>query len=78
MKHRRTGCRDPGLCYRGGSGSSAASVQAAILRAGGTWTAPVSLAPSNSAMQITAAAGHALAIWAGGSNPLTAATEPVT
>ena len=39
--------------------------------------APVSLAPSSSAMQLTAAAGHALAVWAIGSS-LTAATEPVT
>jgi hypothetical protein len=39
--------------------------------------APVSLAPSNSAMQLAAAAGHALAVWAAGSS-LTAATEPVT
>jgi hypothetical protein len=37
--------------------------------------APVNLAPS--AMQLAAAAGHALAVLAGGSN-LTAATEPVT
>jgi hypothetical protein len=39
--------------------------------------APVSLAPGNSAMQVAAAAGHALAVWATGSN-LAAATEPVT
>jgi hypothetical protein len=40
--------------------------------------APVSLVPGSSSMQITAAAGHALAVWGVGSNPLTAATEPVT
>jgi hypothetical protein len=39
---------------------------------------PVNLAPTNGSMQITAAAGHALAVWAIGSLPLTAATEPVT
>ncbi len=39
--------------------------------------APVKVAPSSSVAQLTAAAGHALAIWAMGSN-LTAATEPVT
>ena len=39
--------------------------------------APVSVAPSGSIVQLAAAAGHALAIWASGSNP-TAATEPVT
>jgi hypothetical protein len=38
--------------------------------------APVNVAPS-SIVQLTAAAGHALAIWGMGSN-LTAATEPVT
>jgi hypothetical protein len=39
--------------------------------------APVNVAPSSSIVQATAATGHALAIWAMGSN-LTAATEPVT
>ena len=40
--------------------------------------APVNVAPSGSSIvALAAAAGHALAIWAGGSN-LTAATEPVT
>jgi hypothetical protein len=39
--------------------------------------APVNLAPSSTIMQLTAAAGHALAILAVGSN-LSAATEPAT
>ena len=40
--------------------------------------APVSVAPSGSSIvQLIAAAGHALAIWAGGST-LSATTEPVT
>jgi hypothetical protein len=39
--------------------------------------APVSVAPSSTSVQLTAAAGHALAIWSMGSN-LSAATEPVT
>ena len=40
--------------------------------------APVNVAPSGSSISaLAAAAGHALAIWAGGST-LTAATEPVT
>jgi hypothetical protein len=39
--------------------------------------APVILVPSSNVMQLSAAAGHALAILAMGSN-LTAATEPVT
>jgi hypothetical protein len=38
---------------------------------------PVNVAPSRSITQLTAAAGHALAVWTQGSN-LTAATEPVT
>jgi hypothetical protein len=40
-------------------------------------SAPVSLAPSSTIVQLTAAAGHALAILAVGGN-LTAATEPLT
>ena len=39
--------------------------------------APVNIAPSSSIMQLTAAAGHALAILAVGGG-LSAATEPVT
>ena len=39
--------------------------------------ARVNVAPSSGIVQVTAVAGHALAIWAMGSN-LTAATEPVT
>ena len=38
---------------------------------------PVDAAPSCSIVQLTAAAGHALAIWGMG-NSLAAATEPVT
>ena len=52
-------------------------MQASVLVPGGTWSAPVNLAPSGNIMQLTAAAGHALAILTVGGD-LGAATEPVT